>query len=166
MIGFEYIMKLVLAVIFVTILVVGLILASIASFRDRRAHADRRRRLQSRPLLAVGEWYQLYYAPNGIVFDLAKQAASRLARRLQCDMTQLYPTDTFANQLGLSNLWQIQIDADDAMICFNEVDLKELLNEAATPEHLALVRGSKTFGELLRRVADARLGESDDARPA
>jgi len=85
------------AVVFLTV-IAGVLLAGIL---DRRAMNARRRRLSARRGLDHEQWFRTLYAPLGIDQALVTGVLSRLAGRLRCDVTQLYPTDAFDDELEL-----------------------------------------------------------------
>lgn len=126
---------------------------------ERRAKARRRVRLEARPVLTEGEWYARHYAPLQVDANAASTLVSRLASLLGCHMTQIYATDSFAQELGLDYTHPLLLgDADDDKFYFHEVCVVELLGSQVSPENLEYVKCSSTVGELLLRMHEVRCG--------
>ena len=156
-------MKLV-AIAFAVLLLAGLAVVLLAQLRDRRAMDKRRARLMDRPADDVETWFRTHYASLGIDRQLVIATLSKLATTLKCDMTRILPTDSFDDELGLKNLWPIQIDADDELTYFSEVELEELLGGSASADQLESVRESTTIEELLRRIDGVRRQAASSAQ--
>lgn len=139
--------------------VVAILVAMLAEHRDRRAMAARRSRLLARPTYDQESWFQRNYSAIGIERQLVVEVLSRLAATLRCDMTQLLPADSFIDELGLKNVWPIQLDPDDELNYFADVELPALLGRPVDPEDFLAITRSRTIEDLLRRVDAVRSRE-------
>ena len=153
------------AIAFGAAFVVAILVAMLAEHRDRRAMAARRSQLLARPTCDPETWFQKNYSALGIERQLVVDVLSRLATTLKCDMTQLLPADSFFDELGLKHVWPIQIDPDDELNCFADVELTALLGGTIDPEDFLAVTRSRTIEDLLRRVDAVRSREPTSSRP-
>ena len=149
----------IVAIAFGVLLLVGLLVVLLAQQRDRRAMDERRSRLLARPGHDIETWFRRHYGSLGIDRQLVIEALSKLAATLKCDMTQILPSDSFDDELGLKDIWPIQIDPDDELTYFTEVELGDLLGQSASPEDLLSIKKSNTIEELLRRSDAVRRAE-------
>ena len=144
-------MHFIIVVSIVVLMIGGFVV--VATYRDNRAMNTRRKLLSTRPQMDMESWYCDLYAPIGISRSLAIEVVSLLANVLGCKLTQIYPDDTFDNELSLKIVWFIQIDPDDESNYFFDVELPKLLtNNTSEKEVSSLIQNCGTIGDLLSGI--------------
>jgi hypothetical protein len=86
----------------------------------------RRRRLRERDAPPFDEWYRIYYGNTDIDPLFLREVLSALAAEIDCEITQLRPSDRFNEELRAYNKQTLSIDGDTGLICFT-TDIHEMI---------------------------------------
>jgi len=138
---------------FIALLFAGIAYSFYVDRQCARALAAMRSQFQTRPVLNRETWFNQHFAACGIPAPRVIELLQPIAEAMQCDVTQLLPTDSFettlrwrqpASFLGLAedSPWDDWFEDRLAQACGSEATLTALIDQlGATPSLAQLVTG-------------------------
>ena len=108
-------------IVFYVSLAMGLLIIIAWPICNKKAFKRRRIYLQNRPQMDYASWFDQYFKEIPIDFEIAREIVGLLANNIRCHPTQLYPSDSFTQELKFTG--PTVEYSDDEIDLFFEQDL-------------------------------------------